>query len=261
MSQQWQVPSYKIVFSTEKTHKYAVVIPVINEGQRILTLLSRMQACEVSRQADIIIVDGGSTDGSMEQNTLMKYGVHTLLQKTGPGKLSAQLRCAYDFALRQGYDGVVTIDGNNKDEPGRIPSFIAALNEGVDFAQGSRFIEGGYSVNTPKNRHFAIKWIHAPLLSWFSGFNWTDTTQGFRAYSAKLLSSPEVSVFRDIFNTYELLAYLNYRAPKLGFYCKEVPTSRVYPKGEVPTKISAFSGNVLVFKILIKACLGQYNPK
>ena len=77
------------------------------------------------------------------------------------------------------------------------------------------------------------------MLSLFSGFKWTDTTQGFQAY--------------------ELLAYLSYRAPKLGYRCVELPTIRRYPKGEVPTKISSFKGNFSVLLVLFKACFGAYN--
>src|SRR5690606_13311107 len=209
--------------------------------------------------ADIIIIDGGSTDGSLEPTALQSNGVRGLLVKTGPGKLSAQLRCAYSFALDQGYTGIVTIDGNDKDDPEAIPRFIDALEQGVDFVQGSRFLEGGYAENTPKSRDFAIRFIHAPLLSLSSGFKWTDTTQGFRAYSRRLLLDPKVAPFRDVFMTYELLAYLSHIVPKLGYRCLEIPSSRRYPKGEVPTKISAVSGNISVLQVLIKASLGRYN--
>ena len=188
-------------------------------------------------------------------------GVRGLLVKTGPGKLSAQLRCAYAFALDQGYAGIVTIDGNNKDDPAAIPQFIDALQNGLDFVQASRYIPGGVGENTPKLREIAIRWVHAPLLSLCSGFHWTDTTQGFRAYSRKLLLDPKVAPFRNIFSTYELLAYLSYRAPKLGYRCLELPTTRRYPAtGQVPTKISSIKGNLSVLTILINACLGQYNP-
>jgi hypothetical protein len=40
----------------------------------------------------------------------------------------------------------------------------------------------------------------------FSGFHWTDTTQGFRTYSRKMLLDPEIALFRDLMSTYELLA-------------------------------------------------------
>lgn len=256
----WQVPSFETQLWLGRQHQWCVVIPVINEGERIKNLLARMSSLKIESLADIIIVDGGSKDGSLALEALQANGVRGLLLKTGPGKLSSQLRCAYAFALDQGYEGIVTIDGNDKDDPEAIPRFITALEQGVDFVQASRFLSGGIAENTPKSRDFAIRFIHAPMLSLFSGFHWTDTTQGFRAYSRKMLLDTQIKIFRDVFLTYELLAYLSYRAPKLGYRCIELPTIRRYPKGEVPTKISSFKGNLSVLEVLVRACLGNYSP-
>lgn len=256
----WQVPSFDTPLWLGREHRYCVVVPVINEGERIKNLLARMAVFNIASVADIIIVDGGSNDGSLALDALQKVGVRGLLVKTAPGKLSAQLRCAYAFTLDQGYEGIVTIDGNDKDDPDAIPRFIEALEQGVDFVQASRFVAGGVAENTPKSRDFAIRFIHAPMLSLSSGFKWTDTTQGFRAYSRKMLLDPRVAPFRNVFTTYELLAYLSYRAPKLGYRCVELPTVRRYPKGEVPTKISSVKGNLSVLEVLFRACLGSYNP-
>ena len=257
----WQVPTFETPLWLGKFHSYAVVIPVINEGNRIRSLLGRMAAQHIAAISDIIIVDSGSTDGSLELDFLRGMGVQGLLVKTGPGKLSSQMRCAYAFALDQGYEGIVTIDGNDKDDPEAIQRFIEALKGRVDFVQASRFVPGGIAENTPKSRDFAIRWIHAPLINMFSGFNWTDTTQGFRAYSRRMLLDTDIALFRDLMSTYELLAYISYRAPKLGYRCIELPTIRRYPaSGEVPTKISGFKGNLSLLKVLFRACLGGYNP-
>lgn len=255
----WQVPAMDTPLWLGKQYPYCVVIPVINEGERIKSLLKRMEAERISSMADIIIVDGGSTDGSLGLDSLRQVGVRGLVVKKGPGKLSAQLRCAYAFVLDQGYQGIVTIDGNDKDDPEAIPRFIEALEGGIDFVQASRFLPGGVAVNTPKSRDVAIRYIHAPFLSLASGFKWTDTTQGFRAYSRRMLMDQKIAPFRNIFMNYELLAYLSYRVPKLGYLCKEIPTVRRYPIGSVPTKISAFKGNLAVLVTLLNACFGRFN--
>ncbi|RYF45626.1 MAG: hypothetical protein EOO38_15675 [Cytophagaceae bacterium] len=118
---------------------------------------------------------------------------------------------------------------------------------------------GGYAENTPIVRDLAIRCIHAPMCSIFSGFRWTDTTQGFRAYSRKLLLHDGVRPFRAIFRRYELLAFLSVCAPKLGLRCLEIGTKRRYPKGvKAPTKISKISGNWAVFATLLRACCGAY---
>ena len=183
-----------------------------------------------------------------------------MLVKTGPGKLGAQLRCAYDFALSAGYTGIATIDGNDKDDPDAIPAFIAALRGGLRFRPGRRASSrvGSRKRGRAWKRRLAIRLIHAPALSLASGFHWTDTTQGFRAYSRKMLEDPRVAIFRDVFSTYELLAYLNYRAPRLGYRCIELPTARRYPFGEkAPTKIVPFRGEFELLSTLAKGLLRQ----
>jgi dolichol-phosphate mannosyltransferase len=259
---QREVPSYETSLWLGRRHEVCVIIPVINEGERIGRLLTRMAAPEltVAEFADIIIVDGGSTDGSLDLSELRARGVRGLLIKIGPGKLSAQLRCAYAFALDQGYQGLITIDGNDKDDPGAIPQFVTALERGFDFVQASRFVAGGAHVNTPRLREMAIRFLHAPLLSLSSGQRWTDTTQGFRAYSRRLLLDGRIAPFRDVFQGYELLAYLSHRAPALGYRCIELPTARRYPHGRVPTKVQGWRGNLRLFEVLCRACLGQYDP-
>lgn len=256
----WQVPQHTLSFFRGRTLDHCVVIPVINEGARIRRVLERMQTLGLGVVVDVLIADGGSDDGSLEPRVLKELGVRALLVKTGPGRLSAQLRCGYAFALDRGYRGVLTIDGNDKDDPAAIPSFVAALEAGVDFVQASRYVAGGVAENTPLVRELAIRWLHAPALRLASGYAWTDTTQGFRAYSRKLLLDPRIAPFRSVFSDYELLAYLSYRAPRLGYRCVELPTTRRYPSGETPTKISSVRGYVSLLRALGRSCLGRYNP-
>ena len=258
----WQVPAYDVRRWTGRTRDACVIVPVINEGERIARLLDRMCALGIDALADVIIVDGGSRDGSLEPHVLEPRRVAGLLVKTGPGRLSAQLRCAYAFALQQGYDRIVTIDGNDKDDPEAIPRFLDALSRGYDFVQASRFVPGGVAENTQVSRTLAIRLLHAPALSVASGFRWTDTTQGFRGYSARMLLDPRIAPFRDVFVAYELLAYLSYRAPRLGYRCVEIGTIRRYPAdGKVPTKISGIRGNWTLLETLMRTCLGRYDPE
>src|SRR5439155_3382596 len=130
------------------------------------------------------------------------------------------------------------------------------------YVQASRFLRGGHYENTPLARLFAIRFIHAPLLSLAARRRFTDTTQAFRAYSAKYLLDRRVAPFRDLFVGYELLAYLTVRASQLGYRVKELPTSRVYPKGEkVPTKISGLRGLADLQAVLLNTLAGRYAPR
>ncbi len=256
-----EVPKYRAVELSSKRTRYCVCVPVVNEGERLKAQLLKMKG--LSSLADVIIVDGGSTDGSIDENRLRSRGVRAVLYKQGAPDLSSQLRVAHHFAVvRQGYDGVITMDGNDKDGVEAIPAFIGKLDEGYDFVQGSRFLPGGRAVNTPISRHLAVKLIHIPLVSRIAGYRYTDTTNSYRAHSRRLLLDERLQIFRDVFRTYRLLGYLSVKAPRLGFKVAEIPVSRSYPGGlKVPTKISFIKGNADLLGTLLDLWLNRYDPK
>ncbi|HEY4216053.1 MAG TPA: glycosyltransferase family 2 protein [Gemmatimonadaceae bacterium] len=232
---------------------------VINEADRIQRQLEQM--APLADRVDIVVADGGSTDGSLGIDTLAAARVRALLVKRGPGKLSAQMRMAIAFALDEGYDGLIVIDGNGKDDVSAIPRFAELLDEGYDHIQGSRYIPGGHGINTPLSRTLAVKLLHAPLISLAARTRYTDTTNGFRAYSRRLLTDPRVQPLRDIFMGYELHYYLAIRAARLGFRVTETPVTRRYPSsGKTPTKISPVKGNLAILRTLAAAASGKFNP-
>ncbi len=256
----WQIPAYEVKEFRPKTTKYAVCVFLINEGDKIKKQLARMAA--QADLADIIIADGGSTDGSLSEDVLKSANVKALLTKKEPGKLGTQMRMAFAYCLEQGYEGVVVVDGNNKDDTSALPLFIQALDQGIDHIQGSRFIPGGKAINTPIERLVGLHLLHAPLVSLSAGRRYTDTTNGFRAYSKKLLTHDKMAVFRKVFKGYELHYYLAIRSANIGLKGKEVPVTREYPKNSpTPTKISPIKGNLGVLKVLFKAALHRYDPK
>lgn len=256
------VPKFECKEYADKKNKYALLIPIINEGDHIKNELTKAQIAGIQEYVDIIICDGGSNDGSTKDSVLKKFEVNTLLIKKDVGKQGAQLRMGIWWALERGYEGIVTIDGNDKDSIDDVPAFVKKLDEGYDFVQGSRFIKGGKAINTPKIRTIALRLLHAPIISLTAGKWYTDTTNNFRAYSKKYLTDKRVMPLRDIFMTYELLAYLSVRADQLKMKTCEIPVTRAYPKtGKTRTKISFFKGNSELLKILFLNLFRRYNVK
>jgi dolichol-phosphate mannosyltransferase len=257
----WQFPDFTAREFSKKKNKYCICVFVINEGEKIKKQLEKMK--KYADRVDIIIADGGSTDGSLEADFLKSMKVTTLLTKIGAGKLSAQMRMAFAYAIYKGYKGVIVIDGNGKDDVSAIPDFIKLLSQGYDHIQGSRFIKGGKAINTPLERLLAVRLLHAPLISLAARHRHTDTTNGFRAYSDQLLTDSGISVFRDIFMTYELHYHLAVDAARSKkFKLIETPVTRKYPKkGKVPTKISPIKGNTHVIGVLLKTVRGHYRAK
>lgn len=256
----WEFPDFEVLELKPKSQRYCVCVFVINEGERIQKQLKVMK--KFANQIDIIVADGGSTDGSLEKDFLKLQDVRALLTKKGKGKLSAQMRMAFAWALNEGYEGVVVVDGNGKDDITAIPDFIKKLGEGYDHIQGSRFIPGGKAINTPLSRELGLHLLHAPLISLAARQRHTDTTNGFRGYSAGLLRDKDIAVFRDVFQTYELHYYLAIESSRRKEYKTiETPVTRAYPKkGKTPTKISPVKGNVHILKVLFSAVAGKYKP-
>ena len=255
-----QVPSYDVHELKNRQSRYAVLIPVLEEGERILNQLRRMEF--LRGKGDIILGDGGSKDSTGDVSVLKDYCVRTLLIKTSAGKQSAQIRMLLDYGLEQGYEGFVLIDGNNKDGVEAIPAFFEAMDQGFDYIQGSRFVKGGAERNTPWDRKLAAVLLHAPVISLAAGFHYTDTTNGFRALTRSVALDPRLQLFRDIFQSYEIHSYMATRIPRLGYRVKELPVTRTYPaNGNTPTKIHGLGGRGQMLKILFWAALSRYNPK
>ena len=97
----WEVPEYRVEALRGRRCRHVVVVFVINEGERVRRQLRKMEV--LTGEVDVVVADGGSTDGSLEAPFPASCGVRAVLVKTGSGKLSAQMRMALSWALREGY--------------------------------------------------------------------------------------------------------------------------------------------------------------
>lgn len=256
------LPEYELTEIAPKRNKYLICIPVLNEGEKFKNQLSQMKALNISSVADLIICDGGSTDGSADIDMLRTFDVNALVIRKSKGHMSDQLMLGYYYAVINGYEGTITIDGNGKDGLEGIFKMVEALDEGYDLIQGSRYLKGGIAINTPKSRELAIKMIHVPIINFLSGFKYTDTTNGFRSHSTRVFTDDRIQPFRyGTFPTYALIHYLTVIVPQLGYKVTEIPVLRQYPaKGKIPTKISPLKGNIDLLKILWNLFRKNYNP-
>jgi dolichol-phosphate mannosyltransferase len=250
-------PSCEVNEFFPRRTRYAAAVVVLNEGERLKAQLQRMKP--LAGLVDIIIADGHSNDGSTEPAFLASNGIRVLLNTSERGAATAT-RMAIAYAMDQGYEGLITLDGNGKDGVDAIPAFIQALDEGYDLIQGSRFKKGGYHENTPPERYFGIRWIMAPIIAIGCGYWYTDPPNAFRAMSMRFLVDPRVQPLRKIFVKYNVQLYLISRAARLGYKIKELPVSRVYPDdGPVPTKVIGWKGKFRVLYETIMSAFGAYD--
>lgn len=251
-----QLPKYNSEYFFEKKNKYALLIPTLNEGERIQSQLKKIKSLSLENTVDIFILDSNSTDKSLEKEFLQECSVRAKII-VFEGKQGSAFRAGINEVLNQNYDGIITVDGNNKDSMESIFDFAKKLDEGYDFVQGSRFMKGAKHENTPFIRLLAMKLMLIPWVSILANYHYTEVASAFRAYSRNLLTN--ANILRDCFVSYEFLWYMSVFAPKNNYKVIEIPTERCYPKtGKIPTKIS-IRGCFGIILQLFYLSIGKYN--
>lgn len=144
----WQVPTCEIAILRPRRARYAVVMPVWNEGGKLWSQLRKM--APYLDLIDVVIADAPSMDGSTDTERLNELGVHAVIALREPGGQSSSLRTGLAYAMRAGFSEVSEMDGNDKDGPEAIPRFLTELDAGADYVQGSRYLPGGRGINTPR---------------------------------------------------------------------------------------------------------------
>ena len=163
-------------------------LPVFNEAKSVDTVLN-----EVANYSEhVLVVDDGSTDGSPEllsKRSDIYLEVHE--QNRGYG---AALMTAFDYAVRQKYDVVVTIDCDGQHEPQRIPQFVEACSrEGVDIVSGSRYLKQYEHDSAPPEQRRRINQTITGELNEQLCFELTDAFCGFKAYRVPVLPQLELT--------------------------------------------------------------------
>ena len=145
---------------------YAIIPITWNEGEKIAQQIDRMQS--IIDYADIIIADNASDDGSLADEFLQSKNIRAKVISSARGYGNA-LRPAISYALDQGYEGIITIDGNNKDGPEALIEMTEYLKQGYGFIQASRSMKDGTQKNMPLDRLLAVKLFMIPLFTIASG--------------------------------------------------------------------------------------------
>lgn len=208
-----------------------LVSPVaFNENIKLRNAIERFLKSEIRQRADYLIVDDCSTDGTTEMiQGFRDQRVMTIKHSRRMG-VGAAIRSAIRYAREHGYDILVIMAGNDKDNPEEIPVLLEPLlKEGYDLVQGSRWKgHNGAGGEMPFYRKVATK-LHPFLFSLMTGRKMTDTTNGFRAFRLSLLSDERINIDQEWLNTYELEPYLLFKAIKCGYKVLEVPVTKIYP--------------------------------
>ncbi len=160
--------------------KILVIIPCYNEAASLPALLEQMaRHCP---ELDLLVIDDASTDNTAEVVS-GKLPVIRLVRNLGIG---GAVQTGLKYALRNGYELALQIDGDGQHPPEQIPNMLAHYREvPVNILIGSRFLEEGGFNSTFLRRQgiFLIRWT----LNLLYGSRITDPTSGMRLMDRKAI--------------------------------------------------------------------------
>jgi glycosyltransferase involved in cell wall biosynthesis len=191
------------------------IIPAFNEEDALPGVLGELAA--VVPDLDIVVVSDGSRDGTVE--VARAAGVHVIELPYNLG-IGGALQTGFRFARGGGWQRAVQIDADGQHDATQIPSLLAALDGGADLVIGTRFADpvGAYRVGRTRGGAMGAMRVGVRLLS---GRRFTDTSSGFRAFSADLIAYFAETYPSEYMDSVEALLL----ALREGFAVVEVPVT------------------------------------
>lgn len=208
-----------------------LVCPIAyNEKIKIKNVIDRFIDSRAFGKVDYLVMDDGSDDGTSDViKSYASQGVQTLKHTMRQG-VGAAIRTAIFHAKDKGYDIIVIMAGNDKDNPQEIPFLLSPIvDHGFDVIQGSRYLhKDGSGGAMPFYRKLATR-LHPWMFTLLTGTKVTDTTNGFRAMRLSIFNDARINLSQDWLNAYELEPYILWQAVQCKLKFKEAPVTKIYP--------------------------------
>jgi hypothetical protein len=231
--------------------RVSAVIPALNEAENLPHVLPRIPGW----LHEVILVDGHSTDGTVEAATRAWPNKHIVTQerrrrqvprppgapeRRKPGttlRIITQEGQGKGAALRSGFaaatgDIIVMLDADGSTDPMEIPAFVGALLAGADFAKGSRFLQGGGTADMPVHRRYG-NGMFVDLVRLLFGGCFSDLCYGYNAFWARAILQLRLNG-----DGFEIETMMNVRALQAGLRVTEVPSfeaARLHGVGRLKT--------------------------
>jgi glycosyltransferase involved in cell wall biosynthesis len=192
----------------------AVVIPALNEALRIRGVVEGALA----ECPNVIVVDDGSDDDTVARIADLPIVLLRHPQRLGKG---GSLRDGFAEALRRGFKGVLTMDGDGQHMASDIPRLVDAANRHPGhIVIGARLRK---RAQQPRYRRLANAFGDWGI-AWGTGYRIADTQSGQRLYPAAVAALDDVPGEDFVFEAQILIS----AAQQLGTRCVSVPIESRY---------------------------------
>ncbi|MDO5507833.1 MAG: polyprenol monophosphomannose synthase [Corynebacterium casei] len=210
-----------------------VIIPTFNEIENLPLITKRVR--EATPEVHILIVDDSSPDGTGELADELSEKddhLHVIHRKSKDGLLGAYI-AGFKWGLERDYQVLCEMDADGSHAPEQLHLLLEEIDKGADLVIGSRYVEGGETVNWPASREYLSR-LGNIYISMALGAGLSDMTAGYRAFRRDLLESIDFDELSDA--GYIFQVDLAFRAVKDGFDVREVPitfTEREYGESKL----------------------------
>jgi dolichol-phosphate mannosyltransferase len=195
------------------------ITPTYNERDNLEELVQAVLASPVG--ADYLIVDDNSPDGTgaLADEIAKREPRFHVMHRSGKLGLGSAYREAFARAVGEGYDAVVSMDGDWSHDPQYLVALIHGAKQ-ADLVIGSRYLQGVSVVNWELSR-LIMSQVANQYARLVTGLPFRDCTSGFQCITRRALESIGLSDIRS--NGYSFLIELKYRIVHAGLVGLEVP--------------------------------------
>ena len=228
--------------------KILVCSPTYNESENIINFCNKILKI---KNIDLIIIDDNSPDGTAEIifKLQKKYKRLFIIKRKKKLGIGSALRTGMDYALKNNYDAIITMDADLSHEPKEIPSFIRKIKK-FDFVAGSRYMTGGKS-NYKGYRDFISRLANIGC-KFLLRMPFKEYTTSFRAYNTKSLKVlKKATLWSDGYSSQIEFIFFIYIS---GLKCIEIPIQfhdRTKGKSKIP-RLQAFYGALKLLELFIR---------
>ena len=197
-----------------------VCIPTYNERDNIGPITQAVLAAD--SRVDILVVDDNSPDGTgqLADELAAKNPRVRVLHREKKEGLGRAYLAAFRWALAEGYTYILEMDADFSHDPRYLPTFLDAAEGGADLVLGSRYVDGGGTVNWGVGRKIISRGGSLYARS-ILGVDVRDLTGGFKCFNRRVLETINLDEVRS--TGYAFQIELTYRTLRKGFTVREVP--------------------------------------